>query len=84
LERQGTSSDSTGDTAAHLVTDISSDNTIATTTTNTPSVTPTATSSFTDETLSVQALLDSAINMVPDNEAVRDMIAEVLNTTAEL
>jgi len=83
LERQGTSSDSTGGAATHLVTDPSSDDSTATTT-NTPSVTLTATSSLTDETPSVQALLASAMNMVPDNEAVRDMIAEVINATAEL
>jgi len=83
LERQGTSSNSTGDASAHLGADTSSDNKTATTT-NTPSVKPTNTSSLNDETPSVQALLASAMNIVPDREVIRDMIAEVLNTTAEL
>ena len=69
--------------SALLVTDQSSDDATATTTA-TPSVSPTDTSVLTAETPNLQALLASAMNMVPDNEAVRDMIAEVLNATAEL
>jgi len=40
-------------------------------------------SSLTDGTPNLQVLLASAMNIVSDNDAVKDMIAEVLNATAE-
>ena len=43
-----------------------------------------ASASVTDGTLNLQVVLALAINMMKDNEVVKDMIVEVINTTAEL
>ena len=52
---------------------------------STPSVSDTTdTSSITTDPSNLQALLASAMNLVSDNDAVRDMIGEVLNATSEM
>ena len=50
----------------------------------TPNDTQPDTSSFTNEPANLQVLLVYAMNMVSDNEAIEDIIAEVLNATVDI